>query len=397
MPQYRAGRHPAISIELNSLAGDGMPDGIRLFVVSIRGWFVIRENLMKRSAIFFLIIILTACATPTSQVTVTSEVTVTLTPTPTQTPTPEPALPAEVVEKFNKAGINPSDLQNATVDQNGMHITIDGKAIDISLDDFKANTFNAVNSNAVRIIDTANKNGVFVINQAEDGKWVVEKQIFTPANDIEFSENLSKYDLSIAPDADRQAIYEDIAISHLGDATSKSEGMEFSRRVYEEIIKDHPEWEGIALGDDYEVRGDFMQEFLKRTGGLMVVTDMNWNKFEADLNKPVGFEVIEVDKRQNDFGKIQADETGQLIYSVLIPQLAIEETQGISTSPYGISIYFTWKWSPDGFVSDLFRRTISTHAYGTRDSDRHNYELYTRGGTPNSGRFYADVYWTFIK
>ncbi|MBE7432671.1 MAG: hypothetical protein HS100_02025 [Anaerolineales bacterium] len=63
---------------------------------------------MKRSAIFFLIIILTACATPTPQVTITSEVTVTLTPTPTQTPTPEPALPAEVVEKdseLNKMGI----------------------------------------------------------------------------------------------------------------------------------------------------------------------------------------------------------------------------------------------------------------------------------------------------
>lgn len=294
-----------------------------------------------------------------------------MTPAPTQSP--EPALPAEVVEKFDKAGINPSDLQNTIIDQNGMHITIDGQVIDISLDEFNANTFNAVNSNAIRIIDTANKDGVFVINPTEDGKWLVEKLTFTPANDIEFSENLSKYDLSIAPDADRQAIYKDIAISHIGDATSKSEGMEFNRKVYEEIIKDHPEWEGIALGDDYEVRGEFMQEFLTRTGGLMTMTDMYWNKFEADFNKPIGFGVIEVDKLPSEYpdmriisfdgknrgggGIMTVNSDGQIVYKVAFTQQSIEfymhTEQRRSTAQMGV----------DKIVSELFAQTTNSVAY----------------------------------
>ncbi|HXF86168.1 MAG TPA: hypothetical protein VNK49_12345, partial [Anaerolineales bacterium] len=80
---------------------------------------------------------------------------------------------------------------------------------------------------------------------------ISEAREFVPANDIEFVENLPDYNLKLAPDADREAIYWDIIVSHLGDVISKSKGMEANRAVYEEIIKDHPEWEGIGHSWDY--------------------------------------------------------------------------------------------------------------------------------------------------
>lgn len=79
---------------------------------------------MKRSFLFALAIVLTACSTTPTQVTVTTEVTVTLPPptnTPEPTSTPEPALPAEVVE-----------AQKYFADK-GFEITPEGKVIDKTL------------------------------------------------------------------------------------------------------------------------------------------------------------------------------------------------------------------------------------------------------------------------
>lgn len=110
---------------------------------------------------------------------------------------------------------------------------------------------------------------------------------FVPAETIDFSENLSEYDLKLSPDADLKAIYQDIAVVQLGSATSKSAGMEENRKVYEEIIKDFPQWEGIGSGSDYKERVAFMKEFLKRTGGKMIVQNHNFEKFEVDFNQPI--------------------------------------------------------------------------------------------------------------
>ncbi|MBK6647361.1 MAG: hypothetical protein IPG44_16710 [Anaerolineales bacterium] len=353
---------------------------------------------MKKSIaiLFITALTLAACqsASQTSEVSKTSEVSPTDTPQPTAVVATEtqPQISPEVQAKFDQAGVDLGKLENATVDESGLHIAIDGKVTDISTETLKAYTFNSIRDNSIRIIDTANKDGVFVMTQTAEGKWVVEKQVFTPAENITFNETLTKYDLTIAPNADREGIYWDIAISHLGDATSKSEEMEFNRKVYEEIIKDHPEWEGIGNGDDYETRRLFMQEFLKRTGGFMVVTDMNWNKYEADFNHEIGFEVIEVDKLPNEYpsmralsqgqnrgggGLMKVEESGQIIYSLAIAHGCIEFY--INIDPYRENS----NWPANWFVSEFFGTTISSVSKHTISAFKEpllsDYLLYIRG------------------
>ena len=239
-----------------------------------------------------------------------------------------------------------------------------------------------------------------------------EAREFVPANDIEFVEELPDYNLRLAPDADRDAIYWDIIVSHLVDVISKSKGMEANRAVYEEIIKDHPEWDGIGNGWDYKVRVEFMKEFLTRTGGQMIVTDMNFNKFKADFNQDVKFDVISVDELPKEYvgmlatsdgknrgggGTMYSTPEGQVVYSVAILPGALERTQ---TDP--AYIYKSWNWTPGEVISNLFRRTIAGTIFhnlnaGYGENQPSNYNLYTKGGVPSNENFFSDVYWTFIQ
>ena len=318
----------------------------------------------------------------------------------------EPALPAEVMEKFDKAGINSSDLENATFDQNGLHITLpDGTTTDISLDEFKANTFNAVSTSAIRIIDTANKDGVFVMNQNAEGKWVVEKQVFTPANGCEIEENVSAYNFKFSSKTNLEANYWDIIVSHRGDMLSTSEEMKFNRKIYGEVIKDHPEWEGIGDSWDPKEKQAFAKEFLERSGGLAVITDMNWNKFEGNFNEEIKFKVTEVDKIPNgysiafkyDYGQagmsMYINENGQVIYSFITSRDAIKLFLANAQLRKG--------WTAGMLVSDFFRIFVantSMHSGGDLESvNSTNHKLYVESTDPEDSSYFRKVTWTFIE
>lgn len=230
---------------------------------------------------------------------------------------------------------------------------------------------------------------------------------FVPANDIEFVEGLPNYDLKLRPDADKKAIYLDAIHNQVGYAISKGKGFESNRAIYEAIIKDHPEWDGIGLGSDYNTVVAFMTEFLNRSGGKMIIADASFNKYTADFNLPVKFEVIEVDELPKGYsgyiwnadktslgggGAVYVNEDSQFVYSVSIVPGAIERTQ---TEPQ--SIYKAWNWTPAEVLSDLFRQLISEATYKDRYSDKLKYQLYTRGGIPGDANFYSDVKWTFMQ
>jgi len=251
--------------------------------------------------------------------------------------------------------------------------------------------------------DKENKTWVF------DGENLKEEvREFVPAETVEFSENLSGYELKLAPDADLKAIYWDIAVVQLGNATSNSKGLEENRKVYEEIIKDFPQWEGIGSGTEYKERVAFMKEFLKRTGGTMIVQDHNFNKFEVDFNKPVKFEVNEVETLSTDVayflgisasnpsgrggGGVLNSLNGQLSYTVEIVPEALENA--LTDQSY---LYVKEKWSAGEIISNIFRLTISQTAYKDMDSSAHSYSLYTKGAEPKDALYYRKIHWTFIK
>lgn len=235
----------------------------------------------------------------------------------------------------------------------------------------------------------------------------LEPREFVPANDIEFVEELPDYNLKLRPDADEKAIYLDAIHNQVGWAVSKSKGFESNRAIYEAIIIDHPEWEGIGLGSDYNTVVAFMMEFLNRSGGKMIVADASFNKYTADFNLPVKFEIIQVDELPKGYsgyiwnanktglgggGAVYVNGDGQFVYSLAISPGAIERTQ---TEPQ--SIYKAWNWTPAEVLSDLFRQLISETTYKDRYSDKLKYQFYTRGGVPSNVNYFSDVYWTFIQ
>ncbi|HXF84177.1 MAG TPA: hypothetical protein VNK49_02215, partial [Anaerolineales bacterium] len=243
---------------------------------------------------------------------------------------------------------------------------------------------------------------------------ISEAREFVPANDIEFVENLPDYNLKLAPDADRDAIYWDIIVSHLGDVISKSKGMEANRAIYEEIIKDHPEWEGIGHSWDYKVRVEFMKEFLKRTGGWMIVTDMNFNKYEANLNEKIKLEVVQVTELPKGFlpelplndsdsvGKgagtgMYVNDKGQIVYSVAM----VGDTLRYTLNEDERSIFNTTNWTDGEVISELFRNLIASTATHSRTDYKvvpaTNHKLYVKGSDPDSQGYFLDVTWTFIK
>lgn len=381
---------------------------------------------MQKSLLSLLLLsLLAACQTaPQPQVTAASMATVTPTlprPTITPTPTSHPQFLALQEQIAQSAGFTLNyDGQIEMQTPEGM-VIIPG--ILISKEDgimtvtHEGNEFEA-DPTTIKI------EGQTLTFKSLDGKtWVWDGETlseeireFVPANTIEFTETLSNYDLKLAPDADVKAIYWDIAVSHLGDAISKSAGMEANRVIYEEIIKDHPEWEGIAHSWDYKVRVEFMKEFLTRSGGRMIVTDMNWNKYEADFNQPVKFEVIEVDELPKEYpemaklsqnegrggsGIMFADKNGQITYKLAFVPGCIEYY--INIDPFRAHN----NWGADWFVGEFFALVINSVPFHSNryfsDPLASNYLLYIRGANKNEDITQNDgvlrpykVRWSFV-
>ena len=131
------------------------------------------------SSIIFSILMITACSAQQSiEVTGTrfAKVTVTLpspTETPPPTPTPQSLLPREVKEKFELAGVDLTQMQNAKYDKDGLHITLpSGEVIVLTNDQLQKGMYNG-QDNVLQYRDEANQNVIYAFDE-ETGKWGVK-------------------------------------------------------------------------------------------------------------------------------------------------------------------------------------------------------------------------------
>ncbi len=134
------------------------------------------------SSIIFSILMITACSAQQSiEVTGTrfAKVTVTLpspTETPLPTPSPESLLPREVKEKFELAGVDLAQMENAKYDKDGLHITLPGgEVIVLTNDQLQKGIYNG-QDNVLQYRDEANPNAIYAFDK-ESGKWEVERPI----------------------------------------------------------------------------------------------------------------------------------------------------------------------------------------------------------------------------
>lgn len=141
---------------------------------------------MRKTVHFVFVIMLfyaglTACLAPSGNLTPQAaetaqpQVTAALQATVTSTTTPEPALPAEVQEKFAKAGI---DLKDLDIDQSGLHITVDEKTVDVPLVDLDKFTYqvNGVTGEIYQfqpVIDKETNNMVLYTFNTETKTWEI--------------------------------------------------------------------------------------------------------------------------------------------------------------------------------------------------------------------------------
>ncbi|MCC6299280.1 MAG: hypothetical protein IT314_08270 [Anaerolineales bacterium] len=223
---------------------------------------------------------------------------------------------------------------------------------------------------------------------------------------------LPDYNLTLAPDANIKGIYWDIIISHLGDAISKS--IPENQATLAKVLEKFPEYGGIGHGADYKIKQAFMQAFLKESGGKMIITDMNWRRFEADFNQEIKLEVIHGNRLPQEYAgamrenindkhgrgggfTMYVSEQGQVVYSVMFVNntldYTLEENEG--------SLYNIGNWTAGEITSDFFRKLVANTAMHSRVDLRtvnaSNYKLYIKGADPDSGEFFASMYWTFIK
>ncbi len=146
----------------------------------------------------------------------------------------------------------------------------------------------------------------------------------------------------------------------------------------------------------------------------MIVTDMNFKKYNANFNEEIIFELKKVSEFpegyapsitadfSDDIGRgaglgIYTRENGQLVYSVAVVNDAIEFTLYENEN----SLYNAANWTVGELVSNLFRKLIAITAMHSRVDGRvvpaTNYKLYVRGASPDDQGYFHKVTWTFIK
>lgn len=86
---------------------------------------------------------------------------------------PESLLPQEVKEKFELAGVDLAQMQNAKYDKDGLHITLpDGEVIVLTNTDLQKGIYNG-QDNVLQYRDETNQNVIYAYDK-ESGKWEVE-------------------------------------------------------------------------------------------------------------------------------------------------------------------------------------------------------------------------------
>jgi hypothetical protein len=210
-------------------------------------------------------------------------VTVTLLPAPTQTP--EPALPAEVVEKFDK-----SDVYSINNDGQ-IEMTIDGNTTIVEEIKFvngnmifthEGQTFQ-VNPKMLKVVD---ERIIFQDNRAEGQKtWIYNRdglrisEFTTPESQgwVTYEETLSDVDFEINPKANEEAAYWNF-ISLLPNSLKKTE---WNQAILDRVL----EKTGLTIvanASDREKRIEFIKAFLEESGGIIDIHNpLNWETIEG--------------------------------------------------------------------------------------------------------------------
>lgn len=147
---------------------------------------------------------LTGCGGQPASPTLTPSATQTPTlaiPTQTATPT-EPTLPPEVKEKFELAGVDLANMQNAKYDKDGLQITLPDEQVEvISVADLEKGLY-LTEDNILQIRDEEGENVLFFFTQDEETKkWMINQTLtadqlaqMTPEQKLATSPSLDNHD-----------------------------------------------------------------------------------------------------------------------------------------------------------------------------------------------------------
>jgi hypothetical protein len=262
----------------------------------------------KFYSICVLVVIFFSACYP--QVTTPPEVTVTLPPPstqplPTETPIPAPTIHPQFIvlqDRITSSGETYTLNQNGEIEMQ----TEDGMSIipDIQVQPDGTMTFTHDGQEFTANTETLVIDGrKFTFKDTEGKTWVFggislseEIREFAPAEGIVYEESLSDITTNIDPRADPKSIYWDIVMSKILDTKS----IEENRAIYDEIIADaelmekHPEWKDLSHNLPKESKKAYMTEYLKRSGGIMVIKGSNWSYHPVDFNRPLAKVMVRV-------------------------------------------------------------------------------------------------------
>lgn len=245
--------------------------------------------------------------------------------------------------------------------------------------------------------DKENKTWVF------DGENLKEEvREFVPANGVDFEESLSDLDPKLSSKAKQEEIYWDVIMSKIMDTKS----IEENKATHEQILADaelmekHPEWKELSNNLPKEIKKAYMTEFLKRTGGTMVIKDAKWQKHTVNFNEKIKFTVEEVPAMTSEYSgvfynaigfKQHAGENGELTFSIMTLEGEIAKragNKGTATANLTVGQY----------ISNLFWHLVSGTTYGPNNYnlDTTNYKLYV-GTKPGDPYYYINMGWGFIE
>lgn len=228
-----------------------------------------------------------------------------------------------------------------------------------------------------------------------------EVREFVPANGITFEESLSDLDPKLSSQAKQAEIYWDVVMSKIMDTKSIEENKEIHNQILAdaELMEKHPEWKELSNNLTKESKKAYMTEFLKRSGGTMVIKDAKWQYHTVDFNQKIKFTVEEVPAMTSEYSgviynsigfKQYAGENGELIFSILTLQGEIAKRAGKEGT-------LLQNVTAGGTISTMFWHLISGSVLGgNRVTNTTDYKLYTNTD-PGSQGYYADLKWSFIK
>jgi hypothetical protein len=223
---------------------------------------------------------------------------------------------------------------------------------------------------------------------------------FVPANGITFEESLSDLDSKLSSQAKQAEIYWDVIMSKIMDTKSIEENKEIHNQILAdaELMEKHPEWKELSNNLPKESKKAYMTEFLKRSGGTMVIKDAKWQYHTVDFNQKVKFTVEEVPEITNEYPSVynsigfkqHVGEKGELTFSILtIKGVLSEKINGDGL----------WGNLTGGqLISSFFWEMVSGSMIGITkaNSNASDYKLYI-DSDPFSGRYFVSLGWSFIQ